>query len=65
MVLILEIATIVGLFDYVTGFELDFFAFYLVPVILAVWFVGRGFGIFVSVLCVVVSIAGDVIAGAR
>jgi len=61
----LVIMAIVGAFDYLTGFELNFFAFYLVPVILAVWFVGRGFGVFVSSVCVVVSIAGDVFAGAR
>ena len=63
--LILEIVAVVGLLDWVAGFELNFFAFYLIPVILAVWSVGRGFGVFVSALCVVVSIAGDVIAGAR
>ncbi len=61
----LGMVAIVGLLDYLTGFELNFFAFYLVPVILAVWFVGRGFGIFISILCAVVSIAGDLIAGAR
>jgi signal transduction histidine kinase len=61
----LGIVAVVGLFDYFTGFELNFFAFYLVPVILAVWFVSRGFGIFISTLCVTVSIAGDLIAGAR
>jgi len=65
VVLSLEIVAMVGLLDYVTGFELNFFAFYLIPVILAVWFVSRGFGIMVSALCVAVSIAGDVIAGAR
>jgi len=64
-VLSLEIVALVGLFDYLTGFELNFFAFYLIPVTLAVWFVGRGFGILVSAFCVVVSIAGDLIAGAR
>lgn len=61
----LVIVVIVGLLDYRTGFELNFFAFYLVPVIVAVWWVGRGFGICVSALCVAASIAGDVIAGAR
>jgi signal transduction histidine kinase len=61
----LVIVAIVGAFDYHTGFELNFFAFYLIPVILAVWFVGRGFGFFVSALCVVVSIAGDLFAGAH
>ena len=61
----LVIVAIVGVVDCLTGFELNFFAFYLIPVTLAVWLVGRGFGIFVSALCAVVSIAGDLIAGAR
>jgi signal transduction histidine kinase len=61
----LEMVVIVGVFDYMTGFELNFFAFYLIPVIFAVWFVSRGFGIVVSALCVAVSIAGDLFAGAR
>ncbi len=61
----LVIVAIVGVFDCLSGFELNFFAFYLIPVTLAVWCVGRGFGIFVSALCVVVSVAGDLIAGAR
>jgi signal transduction histidine kinase len=61
----LVIASAVGVLDCLSGFELNFFAFYLIPVIMAVWFVGRGFGIFISALCVAVSIAGDVLAGAR
>jgi signal transduction histidine kinase len=65
VVLSLVFVAIVGVFDYLTGFELNFFAFYLIPVILAVWFVGRTFGVFISALCVVVSIAGDLFAGAR
>lgn len=61
----LGLVVVIGTVDYLTGFELYFFAFYLIPVILAGWFVGRRFGIFVSVLCVAASVAGDRIAGAR
>jgi signal transduction histidine kinase len=60
----LVLVAVVGLVDYVTGFELDFFAFYLIPIAFAVWFVGTGFGVFISALCVVVSLAGDLRAGA-
>src|SRR5579862_5853177 len=65
LLLSLSMVAIVGVVDFVTGFELNFTAFYLIPVIVAVWFVGIGFGIFVSSLCVVVSISGDLVAGAR
>ncbi len=61
----LGLVTIVGLVDYRTGWELEFYAFYLIPVVLAAWFVGRAFAIFVSLLCVAVSITGDVVAGIR
>jgi len=61
----LVMVAVVGVFDFLTGFELNFSSFYLIPVILAVWCVGRGFGILVSALCVLVSIAGDLKAGAR
>ncbi len=56
---------VVGVFDFLTGFELNFFAFYLIPVFLAVWCVSRGFGMVISILCVGASIAGDLNAGVR
>lgn len=61
----LGLVAIVGLVDYLTGFELFFFAFYLLPVSLAAWFVGRGFAFVITMLCVAASVGGDVIAGAR
>jgi signal transduction histidine kinase len=61
----LGLVVIVGLLDYLTGFELSLFAFYLIPVSVAAWFIGRGFGVIVSVLCVAVSVTGDLIAGLR
>lgn len=61
----LAIVAVVGAFDYVTGFDLNFTAFYLIPVISGVWFVSLGFGILVAALCVAVSISGDLMAGAR
>ncbi len=61
----LVIVAIVGVADYLTGFERNFFAFYLIPIIIAVWCVSRGYGIFVSALCAVVSLAGDIKAGAH
>jgi signal transduction histidine kinase len=65
MVTSLGLVAIIGLFDYLTGFEIYFFAFYLIPTALAAWFVSRGFAFFLSTLCVAISVAGDVKAGAR
>ncbi len=56
---------IVGAADYLTGFETSFSAFYLLAIGLAAWFISRAFAIFISVLSVVVSLAGDLAEGAR
>src|SRR3954470_23886079 len=56
---------VIGLVDYLTGFELLFSVFYLLEVGLAAWFVGWGFGLIMSVLSVMVWIGGDVAAGAH
>lgn len=56
---------IVGVVDYVTGYAIFFSAFYLIPVALATWFVGRNFGAVISLSSVVVSLVGDYTAGAN
>ena len=62
--LALGIVVVVGIADYATGYEITFSIFYLVAIILAAWFVGRGFAIWVSVLSVAVAVGGDIAAGA-
>ena len=56
---------VVGLVDYLTGFNISFSVFYLLAIGVAVWFVGRGFGFFLSVMSVVSWLIGDFAAGAR
>ena len=65
MLACLSFLGLVGLVDYLTGFEMFFSAFYLLGVWIATWYVGRGFGLFMSVLSVAVWITGDLAAGAR
>ena len=55
----LGVLVIIGLVDYLTGIEMQFSVFYLLAVGLAAWFVGRGFGLMMSVLSVLVWIGGD------
>jgi signal transduction histidine kinase len=55
----------IGLVDYLTGHEISFSVFYLLGVALAVWFIGKWFGVLVSVLSVAVWVAGDIASGAR
>ena len=61
----LAVLGLIGVIDYLTGFELLFSVFYLLEVGLAAWFVGKGFGLLMSVLSVIVWIGGDVAAGAH
>src|SRR5437016_5796704 len=61
----LAVLALIGVIDYLTGFELLFSVFYLLEVGLAAWFVGKWFGLIMSVLSVMVWIGGDVAAGAH
>lgn len=60
----LGLVAIIGLVDYLTGFTIFFFAFYLLPVALAAWYLGTAAGIAISVLSVTVWLGGDFSAGA-
>ncbi len=61
---ILAILLAVGGADYLTGHEILFSIFYLVPVSLAAWTVGRGLAILVSILSVGAWVLGDLATGA-
>src|SRR6185369_2661498 len=56
---------LIGWVDYLTGFEMLFSVFYLVEVGLAAWYIGKTFGMLMSVLSVLVWIGGDWAAGAH
>jgi signal transduction histidine kinase len=53
-----------GAADYVTGADISLSLFYLVSITLAVWYVGRWFGVALSILSVVISMASDWALGA-
>src|SRR5437879_1684452 len=61
----LVVLAVIGAVDYFTGYEMQFSMFYLLEVGLASWFVGKGFGLAMSVLSILVWIGGDVAAGAH
>ncbi len=54
---------VVGALDYVTGYEISFSIFYLAPVALAAWHLGKSAGILISVVCAAVWLAVDVTTG--
>jgi signal transduction histidine kinase len=57
--------TLVGIADYLTGFRLSFSIFYLLPIIVAGWQVGRSCACLIAVLSVLTLNASDLLAGQR
>ncbi len=64
LLLALALLILVAAVDYLVGFELYFSIFYLVPISLVTWFLGRRHGFMVSIGSVVCGLAGDMAAGA-
>jgi signal transduction histidine kinase len=62
--LVFAVLAVVGFADYRTGHEILLSIFYLVPVAIATWFVGRTFAVLTAVLSVGVWLVGDIAAGA-
>ena len=54
---------LVGLADYWTGYERSMLIFYLIPITLGTWFVGRSYGLFLAGLSIATSIATDIASG--
>lgn len=60
---LLLILAITGWVDFSTGYELEFSLFYLVPISIATWLIGRRAGILLAFLSSATSISADIIAG--
>lgn len=59
----LELMIVLGILDYATGYEFSFALFYLIPVSLAAWFVGRKPGLLISIASALVWYATNTLAG--
>ena len=57
------IVFILGVIDYVTGFELSFSFFYLIPVTMIAWAIGRNAGLSFSVLSASVWLTSNLLSG--
>ncbi len=53
----------IGILDFVTGYELAFSLFYLLPISTVVWFLGKRFGVLFSVLASIVWFFADYFSG--
>jgi K+-sensing histidine kinase KdpD len=54
---------VLGLVDWQTGYELNFFVFYFAPVSVAAWFLGFGFSVALAVLSALVWYGADLLSG--
>ncbi len=54
---------IIGLTDYATGEEISFSIFYLLPVAMTTWFVGRNTGLIIASVSAICWLAADLYAG--
>ena len=59
----IAIVGIVGVVDYLTGYEMSFSVFYLVAIFLSFWLVGKRGAFFTAVLSIVVWAFADLAAG--
>ncbi len=60
----ITVLLLVGIGDYVTGYEISFFIFYLFPIVLGSWRVGTPFGVFLALFSVIVWYFSNSAAGA-
>ena len=54
---------LIGFVDFLTGYELAFSVFYVIPISLITWFVGQRFGLVTSLVGAFVWISADIAAG--
>jgi diguanylate cyclase (GGDEF)-like protein len=53
----------IGIVDYLTGYELAFSLFYLVPISLGVWFFGRDYSLLISIFSATIWYLADIANG--
>ncbi len=59
----LLLVAFVGAIDYVSGFEISFSVFYLIPVGFGTWYLGKQFGIFICLVSAATWLAVDYASG--
>ena len=63
VIVILAFVVLIGVLDVLTGYELYLSLFYLLPISVASWFVGRRSGVVTSIVCAFIWFTSDVISG--
>jgi len=63
MVIGVLLVLFIGVIDYLTGYEISFSIFYIIPIALIAWFVGRTPGVFISNLSALTWLLADLYTG--
>ncbi|MCX7001434.1 MAG: GGDEF domain-containing protein [Candidatus Sumerlaeota bacterium] len=58
-----ELVLVLGVIDYLTGYEISFSLFYLAPIVLVTWFVSRRLGIMFSIFSAITWYFADALSG--
>ena len=56
---------LMGLVDYITGYGLSFYLFYLIPIALVAWFGGKRLGLLISAASAIAWFSADFLSGNR
>jgi signal transduction histidine kinase len=59
----LMLSLLIGVIDYVTGYDLRLEILYLMPIAFVVWFAGIKSGIFISAVSIAIIVLSDVLSG--
>lgn len=54
---------VIGVIDYLTGEEIAFSLFYVIPISMASWYVNRSYGVFNSIYAALIWLAADIASG--
>ncbi len=63
IILNISLIFILGLVDYITGIEIDFAFFYLIPIAFTSWYAGKSYGIYLSIVSEMVWFFVDMLGG--
>ena len=63
VVLAVFITFILGIIDWLSGYDLNFFVFYFFPIFIAAWYLGAPGSVFLAILCSMVWFGADVLTG--
>ena len=57
------LTAVIGYIDYITGFEISLSLFYLIPIMIASWFIGSFLSVFLAVISITIWTVSDIAAG--